>query len=163
MSRTIAHLIEGTRPLDWIMLIVEILVLFIIAYDFIAERFRRWTDKKRRSFLDALVLQLSPLLDEGNRIRLTIPDPLATTPFFISRWIDIASSWTEKTKTVIASYSSSASAAFMLISDSQWVDDAVSYHGHNFFLSGPTLEAYKAITLHLENLQRMMDRPEMYF
>jgi hypothetical protein len=154
---------EGIRPFDWLMLVVEVLVLVIIAYEFIAEALRRRTDQKRRLFLNALVLRLSPLIDEGERIRSTAPDPLATTQYFITRWTDSVSSWTKKTEALIAGHSSSASATFMLISESQCVDDAVSYHGHHFFLSGPTSETHKALTLHLENLRRMVDRPEAYF
>jgi hypothetical protein len=55
------RLFEGTRPIDWIILVVDCLVLLVIAWELYRTEKDRWASRKYQQRLEA---QLAKLTDE---------------------------------------------------------------------------------------------------
>ena len=51
----------------------------------------------------------------------------------------------------------------MLIDKTQDIDGMISSHGRNFLVHAQAYETYKEFVSRLENLRRILDRPEAYF
>ena len=47
MCNTIRHMFENVRPFDWLMLAIEVAVLFAILYEIIMEGVHRRADARR--------------------------------------------------------------------------------------------------------------------
>jgi hypothetical protein len=59
-------MVEGTRPVDWVMLAIEFLVLVLICIEY-GER--KWKDHRRHKHL----MELQGLLTEGQNIQTGVP------------------------------------------------------------------------------------------
>ena len=105
---------EGTRPIDVWMLIIELLVLGLIAYEVVSGWLRHREGERRRIFLGARVSDLSRLMDKGQRIQSSVLDPSITNFQILQPWLDSAEAWTTETNDYLGLYSPRGSAAFIL-------------------------------------------------
>jgi hypothetical protein len=163
MANTLHHMFEGIRPFDWLMLVIEVLVLIVIIFAEIAGWMRRRKESRRHSFLNAKSLELSKMMDTGQRLMSIVPDPAFASPQAFMFWVQTAADWTDQVSKIMSPHSSRAVADFMLATNSQHIDAMVSAHGRNFALSGEIWETYWRLVTRLENLRRIVERPETYF
>jgi hypothetical protein len=155
---------EGVRPFDWLMLIIEALVLLLILYEVVAEATRRRTERQRSVFIARQVLALSRLMDHGQSLQSTVPEPQITSDYqIIQRWMDSVTKWTEGTNGFLVSQSSVASAAFLLVTDASAADNLVHRAGRSFLVGGELGRFYQRLVMQLANLRRIIERPEAYF
>lgn len=158
------HMFGGTRPIDWLILAVDALVLLVIVYDTLADALRRRRERKKQSMLNERVVPLSRLMDRGRRIQSIVPDPSITSePRIIQNWVDSVGQWTEETNGILVANSAAASAAFLLTAHAEQMDTAVYSGGRQFFLTGAVKQPYQQLVVKLENLRRIIGRPEAYF
>lgn len=163
MAKTLQHMFEGIKPFDWLMLVIEALVLIVIIFAEITGWMRRRRESKRKSFLNAKSLELSKVMDVGRRLILTVPEPDFTSPQASKLWIEAAAVWTDKACKSVSLDSPRAAADFMLAAESQNINTVLSTHGRNIVLHGDIWETYWRLVTRLENLQRIVERPEAYF
>jgi hypothetical protein len=163
MAKTLQHMFEGIRPFDWLMLVIEALVLIVIIFAEITGWMRRRRESRRHSFLNAKSLELSKMMDIGQRLVSTVPNPSFASPQEFMLWVHSVAGWTDKVSKIMSLDSPHAVTDFMLAADSQSIDAMVSAHGRSFALSGEIWESYWRVVTRLENLRRIVERPEAYF
>jgi hypothetical protein len=154
---------EGTRPIDWLMLVIEALVLLLILYEVIVGDIRHRRERQSRLAISKRVSELSWLMDKGQRIQTCVPDPQITNWQLVKPWIDSVQAWKEETNTFLAARSPRASSAFMLITDAGNMDSVVHFSGRQFALTGEVREFYQRLVIQLANLRRIMEQPDAYF
>ena len=152
-------------PYEVSMWVMELLVLALIAYEVVHNFRKERKDHRRQALLNERVLALSRCMDNGQRLLSSIPNPQYAKDFAkVQEWIDAARTWAEETNAFIALHSMGASAAFSLITDSEKVAPLVyGPSGASFGLYGHTRECYQRLVVQLENLRRIIERPEAYF
>jgi hypothetical protein len=159
----IRHMFENVKPFDWLMLVIEAAVLIVIVYEVVIEGVRRRAEAKRRAFIDAQALALSVLWDKGRRIQSVVPDPLLITDTrIITDWIAEVEAWTQETQSFLA-VSPRASASFLSVTDAGKVNLNIPVPGRIISLTGPPQAPYQRLVVQLENLRRIIDRPDAYF
>jgi hypothetical protein len=163
MISTLKDLFSGSRPIDWVMFVIEALVLLVILYEVIAGEVRRRKEAKRRTFLDARVVELSRARDEGKRLISVVPDAGTVSAQTRQPWVKAVADWTESTEKTLAGYSPHAADSFMQPIEAQTVDVVVTAHGRTFTLCEEIRTIYAKLFIRWENLCRILERPEMYF
>jgi hypothetical protein len=164
MAITIKHMItEGIRPFDWVMLVIEALVLLLILYEVIVGEIRHRRETARGAFLTERVAELSKLHSKGHRIQTTVLDPMINNPQILQPWIDSAEAWGKETDAILRKYSQRASRTFLLVTDAGQIDTVVTAHGRHFMVSGAIGGVYQRLVLQLENLNRIIENPALYF
>jgi hypothetical protein len=124
---------------------------------------RRRTGHQRRVFINEKVSALSIFMDKGLRIQEIVPDPQVTSDFsIIQRWMADVRAWTDETNTLLRTLSPQASAAFMLITAAEKMSTFVVSSGRGFYLMGDVRECYQKMVVQLENLRRIIERPDAY-
>ena len=88
---------EGTRTIDWVMLVVEGLVLLLILYEVVAGERRHRAERRRRLRVSSIIVELSSLMDKGQRLQSSVPDPMIMNPQLIEPWRKSVQAWTEET------------------------------------------------------------------
>jgi hypothetical protein len=154
---------EGTRPVDVWMLIIELLVLGLIAYEVVSGWLRHREGERRRIFLGARVSDLSRLMDKGQRVWSSVLDPNITNFQVLQPWLDSAEAWNTETNDYLARYSPRASSAFMVVADAGTMDNVVFGSGRYFNLHGPVREVYQRLTVRLSNPRRIIEQADIYF
>ena len=105
MCNTLRRLLSDVRPFEYVMLVLEALVLLLIAYEVgsgIWHRLRRHRRSKR-------VLKY---LLQGQALKSSVPTqaaPLAE----VNEWRSQVQEWTDSTNRMLKRYSSEASASFL--------------------------------------------------
>jgi len=154
---------EGVRPFDWLMFGIEVAVVALILYEIIADAKRRRRENQHKVLVDIQALALSVRLTQGERLQQAVPNELLITDQRVaSAWIKDVQAWIEETKLFLASRSSKASTEFMLIADVERVSIYVS-SPNGFYVRGESATWYRSLVVHLENLRRIISRPEAYF
>jgi len=150
MCDTIRRMLEGTRPIDLLMLIIDALVLLLIAYDVAANI----CSKRRTSRRIAMIFQH---IEEGQKLQAIAPNSGITDPSISAPWVESVKKWVQRTHDVLEKYSSQAAASFALDS----VSVPVQYGGIS---SLPDVrESYRALILKMNNLRSIVEKPDMYF
>jgi hypothetical protein len=152
-----------TKPIDWVMLIVEVAVLLLILYEVVMGELRNRNEHKRRSRLIQIVTELSNLLDKGLRMQGCVPDPQIMNQQTCEPWLVSVREWTEQTNKALAKHSPRAAAAFMLVTDAEAMDSSVHAGGRIFFVTGHVREVYQRFVVQMANLRRIVEQPEAYF
>jgi hypothetical protein len=109
MCDTVRRMMSGIRAVDWVMMVMEFLVLVLIAYEVgmpILER------RKQRKYRAAI----TSLMTEGQGLCESVPDNRGTDPH---DWIVTVDSWIDKTRGQLQNYSPNAVAAF---NQEYWVE-----------------------------------------
>lgn len=154
---------EGTRAIDWVMLGVEGLVVLLISYEVFVGEMRHRRERQRRLTVSNIVVELSRLMDKGRWIQSSVPDPTIMNPQLVEPWRKSAQAWTEETNAFLASHSSRASSAFMLVTDAGNMDSVVTSGGRQFSLTGEFREFYQQFAARLANLRRILEQADAYF
>lgn len=154
---------EGTRPIDVWMFIIELLVLGLIGYEVVVGWLRHREGERRRIFLGARVSDLSKLMDKGQRIQSSVLDPSLSNMQILQPWIDSAEAWNTETNDYLGHYSPRASSAFMLVADAGNMDNVVFGSGRYFSLHGTIREVYQRLAVRLSNLRRIIEQADIYF
>jgi hypothetical protein len=158
---------EGVKPFDWLMLFIEVAVVGLILYEIIADGFRRRAEATHRRFIDQQALELMQSLARGRRWLGAVPNtsycnkPVADQ--LDTAWIKDVQAWVRDTNSFLQKHSPKASATFMSIADAGHVSTVIGNHPHTYIVRGQAETWYVALTVHLENLQRIVTTPEAYF
>lgn len=151
------RIFEGTRAIDWIVLGVDVLVLFVI----VLFEGPEWWHKLRAA---KKVKILIPLLERGRQIKSSIPYQLQENSPQLSEWAETAKSWWMSTEAVLAELSPRAATAFTHLLNFDSADRvAMDRSGRPYHLSGYAGDMYQSLQLKLGNLQRIIENPETYF
>jgi len=81
----------------------------------------------------------------------------------IADWILKAKDWSEDTNAYLARYSGRASASFSLVVTSTAADSVVHTPTSSFPVTGRLREHYQKLLVQLDNLRRIMEKPDAYF
>jgi hypothetical protein len=148
MLDTLRRMFCDVRPFDVLMLVVEVLVLILIAYEVgsgVWQRIRRHRRSKR-------VLEF---FSEGQALQDDAPT--TTSPIVeIPEWERRCRDWTDGTNDLLKRYSPQASAAFLLSAGGllDWDFFGIHEGAH---------DTYQSLQRHLNNLRLIMERPDVYF
>lgn len=165
LRRTWGMINDGARPIDWLVVIVDFLVLIVILWFEGGERRHKRNMRKR-------IASLSPFMERGQALQRAIPNPLDdSTPDAkaekVKQWIDSVSDWDRETRDFLEQCSPRAAAAFGLIAEtSQLANPQYVYteSGSSFPISGDLQrESYQRLVAHLKNLRSITEKPEAYF
>ena len=145
---------DGARPIDWLVVIVDFLVLLAILIFEIREiRRERRHDREqrdRRRLVDERVAALRDAMSKGQSLRLCIPgsgDPR------VAEWAQAVNKWGEETRVLLKSFSAHAETAFLLpMSVSPYITGS----------EGAVFE-YISLMSRLDNLKGIIEKPDMYF
>src|ERR1039458_3404991 len=164
LCNTIRHMFQGVKPFDWLMLGIETAVLGLILYEVVADEIRRRAGTRRQAFIHERALGLSALWDKGQRIRSIVPNAVFNTEREKgTQWIAEGESWVKETESFLDRSSSRALESFMCVTDafkvSVWINDSRA----GFFVRGEVQPVYQRMVVQLENLHRIIERPEAYF
>jgi hypothetical protein len=135
---------EQTRPIDWVMLVIEAAVLAIIAYESIRIALTHHRIEKRKKIILGL-------MNDGQAILEDVP---TVHPERVDSWYQSAEAWTKRTRAVLESYSSQALTAFNHLRLPTVDYPNVSPGAH---------PAFKALIAKLDNLRSIMEKPEVYY
>jgi hypothetical protein len=166
------------RAFDWLMLGIEALVLLLIAYEVKIGIRERAKQRKQELELTNAVAFLSGLMSKGDHIRRDIPSPyeipagggLEEQEQWVStkryEWQQRALRWIRESNEEIAKRSQRAASVFMLIAEPpkatpvQVTDKPI---GYSFTIVGNDREVYQRLVALLDNLRRIIEKPEAYF
>jgi hypothetical protein len=150
--------VEGSRPIDWLILVVDLCVLLAVLWLEVPE----WRHKRR---CKRIARQLQPLSDKGIQLQTGTPNPRTSQGMqAFRRWESEVNAWSDETHDFLAQNSSTAASAFLLIVNAQVADRIVrSPDGNMFSLSGGWADTYQIFQLKLSNLQMIVQNPEAYF
>src|SRR5581483_11357980 len=100
---TLRRIVEGMRPVDWIMLVIEFLVLVLIAYEVFAKVLRDRSVAERRNHLYFQMV-------EGLKIHSQATP--GNHPEDTDGWCKKVMKWEDETRKLLDSYSHQAAASF---------------------------------------------------
>ena|SRR5208283_2726634 len=142
-------LTDGSRPIDWAILIVDFLVLAVILWLDAPERFHKKKVRKR------LVLVQRIMLD-GHALRNSVSTASASNQT-ASQWIQSVQAWIDTSHQSLADVSMQAALAFMhrnVVPDVSW--------------GGVTnrqdvSRQFQELLVRLDNLRNIMEKADVYF
>jgi hypothetical protein len=151
MTITIRSMVlEEVRPFDWVMLVVEVLVLLLILYEvFVGVRDRR-EQQRRNQVIRERVAMVRHAMQTGQELQRSSPRFGHSDT---DRWYQAAKKWTEKTRALLKSYSLQAEASFVDVSDMPPVS---AYGG----FAAP--QEYGELLVRIGNLRGIMEKPDVY-
>lgn len=153
--------VDGARPIDWLILGTDFLVLIAILYLELPERLHRKKCSKT-------VIRLSELLNEGRGLINEVPSRGSHNEHMLQMqgWRKRADSWAVSTKTFLEGRSKRAADAFVLIVSVAEVGSQTMVHksgGETVVLTGNHSHLYQAHLERLRNLQGIIEKSEAYF
>jgi hypothetical protein len=148
MGNTIRHMFEGVRPFDWLMLVIEVAVLLLIAWEIGRDI---WHKRKMRVRYDALFERF----DKGQQLRFSFPQlgPNACNRDERLEWENSAKTWIKETAIFLRGFSPKAATMFLKEVNDSYFSDVVN--NPDFWST--------ALFHRLENLREIMDKCEVYF
>jgi hypothetical protein len=141
---TIQRLFGDTRPIDWLMLIVEVLVLILIAYEVAKPMIRRFRVRRRIAVVLGCVSEGMQLKQEASR--LTVPD--------LDRWKDSIQTWSNTAFEKVNRMSPQAGDRFANVTSLR----ASSYLG----IIPEAQDIYALLIYRLEVLRAIAGEPDVY-
>jgi hypothetical protein len=153
MCNTIVHMFEGVRPFDRLMLGIEVLVVLLIAWEIFRGESSRRQENKRRLLLSERMNAVQVLLARGGEIRRTAPSS-SGDPNDVIPWVQSLEEWDTSAQAVLGSFSPQAAAAF-----TAGIPKGMSFPG----LAAGAQNYYGMLLLRLDNLQKLMEKSDVYF
>jgi hypothetical protein len=132
-------------PIVWAMLVIEILVLSIIAYQAV----RAATDRFRIGRRKEVLLKL---MSQGQAIFQSAPH--MSHPEMAEGWNEQVDAWRKEAESVLSGYSPQAVEAF------KFTGPEVTNYNH---IAPGTRSHYGAMMARLENLRNIMENPDLYY
>jgi hypothetical protein len=155
MCNTIKHMFEGVRPFDWLMLVVEVAVLLLIAWEIGREEHFRCKERKRQLLLKQSMAKANGFISQGQTLQHTAPHVLEHNPDVVKKWMSSVESWIMDTNEFLSGCSSQASAKFL--DDSHLPDVRFPELAVQAVIHARTLNR------RLSNLQIIIQSPDIYF
>jgi hypothetical protein len=153
---------DGARPIDWIIGAVDFLVLIAILLFELPE----WWHKRK---INRIVPKVIPYVHAGQKLQLDLQELVGQFHNLDGReeaiaWTYEANMWTKNTSVFLSSLSGRATTAFSIVVNTRESDRMIysPKHGACYF-SGELGDCYQTFLRHLENLQKIMEKPEAYF
>lgn len=135
----------GIRPFDWVMLIVEVLVLVLIGAEIAPALWHKRKAKERQKALFSLLV-------EGQEILNQAPSPFDQTS--VNAWGVSVNAWSAKVAKVLRGYSEHAVASF----------NHQSQTGTRYqHIPEGAWPAYEKIAARIENLRNIIEKPDIYY
>lgn len=157
LADAIYRIFAGTRPMDWLILGVDGLVLFVI----VLFEGPEWFHKRRAA---KKVKILIPLLERGRHIQSSVPYQYRENSPELLEWAETAKSWWTSTEIAVAGLSPRAATAFNHLLNFDSADRvALDKSGLPYRLVGYVGDIYQSLQLKLGNLQRIIENAEIYF
>jgi hypothetical protein len=140
--------IEQTRSIDWVMLVVEILVLAIIAAEGIYSVIRRFRVRR-------ITKRILAFIEEGQALQSKFPPGILKINDAIIAWKNSVQIWVDSVETFLKVECSRQAAATFLhyIPNQLWSD----------VISEGNIRPYAELLMRLGNLQSIMENPDVYF
>jgi hypothetical protein len=151
LANTIRHMMEQTRPIDWVMLAIEAAVLLLIAYEIYVGVKERKKAKQRAGIVETRVTAIREMMSKGQNLLRSQPPFVPPQP--LALWVNGVDNWTEQTKNLLRSYSAHAEMTFL-----QHPTILVNSYGSN-----PKPHVYGSLEHRLNNLRNIMEKPDVYF
>ena len=107
MLDTLRRLFGDSRPIDMAMLVIELLVLALIAYEVTDKLVHRWKLERRKKML----LRLLAEAQELQQAAFTLPE--ANDNASVIAWWNRVQPWERRTNEQLSRYSKQAAGAFM--------------------------------------------------
>ena len=156
-------MIEQTRPIDWVMLVIEAAVLLLIAYEVGVNWYRHSADLKDKKRRDRIVAALSDYMFKGQTIREGVPAPHQGGAD-ITDWVDRVQEWRIEVCQYLSRISTRAEAAFSLVVAPQSDGRVIHTSGEGtIYVMGVLANAYVPLVSYLNNPRGIMEKPESYF
>jgi hypothetical protein len=146
---TTLRIFSDARPIDIWMVVIEVLVLAIIAYE-------AGSDFHHKHKLRGWLAGIFGLVSKGQNLQKHAPrsGPLGNAdPAAIDPWIKSVHEWSEETANFLKKYSTQAVVAFY-----QGVQRDAEYPG----IAWNAQNMFGHLLLRLNNLQRIMEKPDVY-
>ena len=145
VCETLRRIMYGIRPFDWVMLIVEVLVLIFIAAEIVPSLRHKARARKRQRVLFSL-------LTEGQAILNQAPSPFVQDS--VHAWGVSVDAWSAKVTKVLADYSQHALASF-----NHQPQVGMPFH----HIATGAWPHYGKLTARVENLRNIIEKPEIYY
>jgi hypothetical protein len=137
---------EGSRAIDWWMLVIELLVLIVIAGEALLA-LRNWCNKKNK------VAKIFELMAKGQQLQASAPTQQEAQ--LVGEWVGLVGTWQTKTNDFLRTCSPQASAAFFANFDVPTVHFAhIATGAHDYYIT---------ILVRLKNLRNVMEKPDTYY
>jgi hypothetical protein len=159
MNDYIQYLFGDARPIDVLILLVDFLVLAVIVWIEVGEK---WHKRK----MNRRVTEVRPYFDRGTKLQKEVPNPFGENyevAYF--EWTRRVREWSDDTHRFLGTHSERAADSFFLIVNAS-ASDSVVYPenwGGSFPLTGHHRESYQRLLSYLSNLRTIMEKPEAYF
>jgi hypothetical protein len=147
------------------MLTIETLVLLLILYEVIVGVVDRRNERKRQSAITRIVATLFEFMKSGRKLQASVSDPSFDPPNEIDQWIDSVKRWTVDTNAFLAQHSPPAAVAFLLVVNAHRIDSTIFSPNGQFCFTvvGHQRECYQQLLAQLDNLRKIIEKPEAYF
>jgi hypothetical protein len=163
-GNTIRHMFSGTKPFDWLMLVVEVLVLLLIAYEVFVGVYRHRRKRERKQHIGEITAALSGFMDKGKALQGSVPCQEIAWELQADLWMANTDRWATETGAFLDGHSSTASAAFRLTPGTGTTALVIqNSEGATFTIDGRHRHAYQRLVSRLENLRGIIEKPEVYF
>jgi hypothetical protein len=163
-GNTIRRMFSGSRPFDWLMLAVEVLVLGLIAYEVIVGVLRHSRKGQRRRRIGEITNTLSAFMEKGKTLQGGLPCTELAKELEADLWMVEADKWATEAGEFLAGHSPTASVAFRLTPGTGTMALVVqNSEGATFTIDGRQRHAYQRLVSRLENLRGIIEKPEVYF
>jgi hypothetical protein len=149
MLDTLRRMFAGTRPIDWVMLVVEILVLAIIAAEAIHGILRFVHVRNIRRKLIGFIIEGQDLQATAPHGRIVVGDSS------VVQWIKAATAWTTSVTVFLQAKCSRQAVATFLY-----------YHSESSptgQVAGSPDTVFTNVSVRLKNLREIIQNPEVYF
>ncbi len=143
---TITHMFSDVRPFDWLMLIIEVLVLVLIAYEVSVNL---WHKRRIKSRLATILV----LKNKGQELQVSVPH--GTDDTAISAWNDAVKAWANDANRLLSTFSPQASATFLHEPGGPLLD--------YYRVPMNARDHYQFLLTRLNNLHSIMEKPDVYF
>ena len=173
LRRSWAMISDGARPIDWLVVIVDFLVLVAILWFEGIGEWRHHKERKRRSNVERIVATLCGFMDKGQKIQREVPQPKPSLhPTYIEvtgeikEWENTVGIWNGEVHEFLQKCSARAAASFVLIAGTnQPANPQIVYMepGGSFPIEGSQRESYQKLVVQLSNLRSIIEKPEAYF
>ncbi len=151
------RLFEGTRAIDWLILIVDFLILVSIVWLELPD----WLHHRRAV---AMSRALTPFMDRGRQLQVSVPSQNSHPSPELLKWAEEVKTWTEETEIFLARSSRKAAIAFTHVINAYNADRTVRRpDGTRFRLAGHYGDIYQVLQVKLDNLEKIIEKPEAYF
>ncbi len=154
---SIDRLFTDTRGIDWLILIVDFLILVAIVWLELPD----WLHKRRA---ERRAKTLTPLMDRGRHLQASVPNQLPNPGPELLKWVEDVKQWSADTEAFLVPLSAKAAIAFTHVMSASSADRKVHKpDGTSFRLTGRFGDLYQVLQVKLDNLQKILESPELYF